>query len=86
MNLPQYDELHVVSDLHMGGRPGFQILREGKRLAGFIEWVGQQRPNRPVALVLNGDVIDSLAEDIASYVAIADAVAMVERLFAYDAF
>ena len=86
MGLPQYDELHVVSDLHMGGRPGFQILREGKRLAGFIDWVGQQRPTGRVALVLNGDIIDSLAEDIGGYVAIADAVAMVERIFAYDAF
>lgn len=86
MDLPQYDELHVVSDLHMGGRPGFQILREGKRLAGFIDWVGKQRPDGKVALLLNGDVIDSLAEDIGGYVAISDAVAMVQRIFDYDAF
>jgi UDP-2,3-diacylglucosamine pyrophosphatase LpxH len=86
MDLPHYDELHVVSDLHMGGPPGFQILREGKRLGGFIDWVGKQRPQGRVALVLNGDVIDSLAEDIGGYVAVADAVAMVERIFAYDTF
>jgi UDP-2,3-diacylglucosamine pyrophosphatase LpxH len=84
--LPQYDELHVVSDLHMGGKPGFQILREGKRLAGFIRWVGEQRPGGKVALVLNGDVIDSLAEDIRGYVAVDEALAMVERIFADPSF
>jgi len=84
--LPQYDELHVVSDLHMGGKPGFQILREGKRLAGYIRWVGEQRPNGRVALVLNGDIIDSLAEEIEGYVAVDDAVIMVERIFSDPSF
>ena len=80
-SLPQYDELHVVSDIHMGGRPGFQILKEGKRLADFIRWVGQQRPDGRVALVLNGDVFDSLAEDIQGYVAADEAVTMITRIF-----
>ena len=37
MDLPRYDELHVISDLHMGGdRLDFQIVRETKRLAGLV--------------------------------------------------
>ena len=85
-SLPQYDELYVVSDIHMGGRPGFQILKEGKRLADFIRWVGQQRPDGRVALVLNGDVFDSLAEDIPGYIAADEAVSMMTRIFNDQAF
>ena len=85
-DLPSFDEVHVVSDLHMGGRPGYQILREGKRLAGFVRWVGNQRPKGRVALLLNGDVIDSLAEDIGGYIAIEDAVTMLQRIFEYQTF
>jgi UDP-2,3-diacylglucosamine pyrophosphatase LpxH len=86
MDLPQHDELHVVSDLHIGGAPDFQVMNRGGRLAGFIRWVAAQRPEGRVALVLNGDVIDSLAEDISGYVAVHDAVPMLHRMFKYDAF
>jgi UDP-2,3-diacylglucosamine pyrophosphatase LpxH len=86
MDLPQFDELHVVSDLHMGGRPGFQVMREGKRLAGFVDWVGRQRPDGRVALLLNGDVIDSLAEDTGGYVATSGALTMLRRIFDDNAF
>jgi predicted phosphodiesterase len=84
--LPRYDELYVVSDIHMGGRPGFQILRESGRLAGYIRWVGQQRPDGRVGLVLNGDIIDSLAEEVGGYIAADEAVAMMGRLFNDQAF
>jgi hypothetical protein len=83
---PRYDELHVVSDLHMGGGRGLQIFKQGKRLANFIRWVGKQRPHGRVGLVLNGDVIDSLAEDIGGYMATSDAVIMVERIIDDEAF
>lgn len=82
----RYDELYVVSDIHMGGRPGFQILKESKRLANFIRSLGQQRPEGAVALVLNGDIIDSLAEDIGGYIAADDAVTMMTRIFNDPAF
>jgi UDP-2,3-diacylglucosamine pyrophosphatase LpxH len=85
-DLPAFDELHVISDIHMGGKPGFQILRETKRLANFIRWVAQQRPDGRVALVLNGDVFDTLAEDIRGYVAVEDAVATVQRIIDDDSF
>src|SRR5262245_22052771 len=79
-NLPEYDEVHVISDLHMGGPQGFQILKETPRLANFIRWVAGQRPGERVALILNGDVIDTLAENIAGYIAIDDAVSTVQRI------
>jgi len=37
----------------MGGpQLGFQILRETPRLANFIRWVGEQRPDNGVALIV----------------------------------
>jgi UDP-2,3-diacylglucosamine pyrophosphatase LpxH len=80
MELPQFDELHVISDIHMGGAPGFQILRETRRLAGFVRWVASQRPDGRVALVLNGDIVDTLAEQIDGYVAVHDAEPTIDRI------
>lgn len=79
-DLPSFDEVHVISDLHMGGRAGFQILRETERLANFILRLAQQRPDGRLALVLNGDVFDTLAEDVIGYVAVDDAQATVDRI------
>jgi len=39
MTLPLFDEIHIISDLHMGGVGDFQILRETRRLAAFISYV-----------------------------------------------
>lgn len=81
IDFPEYDEIHIISDIHMGGnKVDFQILRETERLANYIDWVGQQRPGGRVALILNGDVIDTLAEDIHGYVAVDEAIATVERI------
>lgn len=80
---PCFDEVHVISDIHMGGKPGFQILRETARLAGYIQWVGEQNPAGEVALVLNGDIFDTLAEDLQdkqAYIAIADAIPVLQRI------
>ncbi len=79
--LPELDELYVVSDIHMGGASGFQILKEGPRLGTLIRKLATARPGKRVGLVLNGDVIDSLAEDIDGYVAIDDADRMMARLY-----
>jgi UDP-2,3-diacylglucosamine pyrophosphatase LpxH len=79
-DLPSFDEVHAISDLHMGGKIGFQILRETDRLANFIRRLGKERPEGSVALVLNGDVFDTLAEDVIGYVAVDDARATVERI------
>lgn len=79
-NLPAYEELHIISDLHIGGVPGFQIFKETQRLANYILKVKDIRPDGRVALILNGDVIDTLAEDSGGYVATDKAVALVERI------
>lgn len=79
-DLPAFDEVHVVSDLHMGGRAGFQAFRETLRLAHFIRRVANQRAGGTLALVLNGDVFDTLAEDIPGWIAVDEARAVVRRI------
>lgn len=85
-DLPQFDDLHVISDLHMGGRPGFQILRETGRLAAFVDHLRQLPLDRNVALVLNGDVFDTLAEEGDAYIAVETAVSTVTRIMDDPAF
>jgi UDP-2,3-diacylglucosamine pyrophosphatase LpxH len=60
-NIPQFNELYSVSDLHMGGaQSGSQIFNSGLELAGLIEFL-RTKPGM-VALVINGDMVDFLAE------------------------
>jgi UDP-2,3-diacylglucosamine pyrophosphatase LpxH len=89
----RFDALYVVSDLHLGGqrdeRGDFQIFNRGARLGGFVRHVTAERPDQDVALVLNGDVIDSLAdESVPGYVALdaGTALALMERLYADRSF
>jgi len=82
MPFPQYDEVHVVSDLHIGGENDFQILRETRKLAAFIRWVAEQQPDGRVALVLNGDIIDTLAEKNVDYIAVDNAEVVIGRIMA----
>ena len=78
---PRHDEIHLISDIHMGGAQGFQVLKETARLAGFVGWVAASRPNDRVALILNGDVIDTLAEDaLDGYIAVDNATQIVARI------
>lgn len=59
------NSLFVISDLHLGGEPGFQICStEGQtRLADFIRYItAQKNTDQDVHLVLNGDIVDFLAE------------------------
>src|SRR5205085_1009003 len=64
--------LFVISDLHLGGapasdgKPSFQMCSEkGRmRLAEFIGYAASQRKsNQDVHLVINGDIVDFLAEE-----------------------
>jgi UDP-2,3-diacylglucosamine pyrophosphatase LpxH len=81
-----HDVLHAISDIHMGGVEGFQILKETQRLAGFIRRLSTERPGERLALVLNGDIVDTLAEDIGGYVATGNAVAIITRIMDDAAF
>lgn len=61
IGLPDYDALYSISDLHLGGLPGGQIFAKGHRLQQFLRWLAGPGPNATrCALVLAGDVIDSL--------------------------
>jgi UDP-2,3-diacylglucosamine pyrophosphatase LpxH len=71
VHLPLYEDLYVVSDLHLGGTKGSPIFRSGENLAALIKHLAYTYPTHggQRALILNGDVIDSLAEVIDHYVA-----------------
>lgn len=79
--LPCHAVLHVISDIHMGGELGFQILRETGRLSNYLLRLGAERPGDQIALVLNGDVFDTLAEELGgSYIAIDQVQRVVTRI------
>src|SRR5262245_48819506 len=80
------DELYSVSDLHLGGPPGLQIFNQGTRLAAFIDLLAARPKERKVSLVLNGDIVDFLAEDGGAYLSPKRAQAMLERIFQDPAF
>ena len=55
----------VISDLHLGGKPGFDMCpaKGQARLAEFLRYVaGQKTSTQDIRLVVNGDIIDFLAE------------------------
>ncbi len=91
MYLPTFDELWVVSDIHMGGdHRDFQIFNRGDRLAKLVDHITALPDDVDAALVLNGDIIDSLAEEqfVPGYVALdaGSAVRMMEHIYSDKAF
>lgn len=84
--LPQFDELYVVSDLHLGGTAGFQIFNSGRELAGLIDRLRELPSERRVAFLVNGDFVDFLAERPASHFDPAGAVAKLDRIVGDPAF
>jgi UDP-2,3-diacylglucosamine pyrophosphatase LpxH len=83
-----FGEVHVVSDLHLGGGQGAQIFDQGKELAGLILQLANQpaSASEPLALVLNGDVVDFLAGDDALDFDPDHAVAKLDRIIADASF
>jgi len=83
-----FDAAYSVSDIHLGGAGSFQIFNHGPRLARFIDHVTAQPAGKDIVLVLNGDVIDSLAEPGVGYVALDEdqALNMIERIMADRSF
>lgn len=79
-----FDEIHVVSDLHLGGMPGFQIFCQGDTLAAMIRGLAAAPASRRVGLVLNGDIVDFLAESPAAYLDPAGAIEKLKRIFNED--
>ena len=87
--LPVFEELYVVSDLHLGGTTGWRIFAQGARLAALVrELTNRQAPRGgSLGLVLNGDTVDTLAENLPDYVADPSAAeAILDRIMRHDDF
>ncbi len=81
--------LFVISDLHLGGAENFQMCSAAgrKRLVKFVHWVATQKAQgEELRLVINGDIVDFLAEvnpegGYSAFIADEDqAVATLERI------
>lgn len=83
--LPHYDELYSVSDLHLGGPAGFQIFNSGAELAWLIDHARDSQADH-VALVINGDFVDFLAEQPSKYFDPEGAAAKLTRITEDEAF
>ncbi|HTV23090.1 MAG TPA: metallophosphoesterase, partial [Polyangiaceae bacterium] len=88
MGRETFGEVHVVSDLHLGGGRGAQIFDQGKELAALIQLLAGKpaSASEPLALVLNGDVVDFLAGDDALDFDPDHAVAKLDRIIADPSF
>lgn len=64
--MDKLDQIHVVSDLHLGGARGHQIFNQGEALAAVVDHLAGVAGQR-VGLVLNGDIVDFLAADDAKH-------------------
>lgn len=60
--IPHFDELHAISDLHLGGVEGRQIFNLAPLLAAVIRDLTSRPKDRAICLVINGDFVDFLAE------------------------
>lgn len=82
MSLPHFDALYVVSDLHLGGGPSKerQIFNQGQLLADTILHLTTAEASKHVALVLNGDIVDFLAEKDAKVFDPEGAVGKLDRI------
>ncbi|HET9211753.1 MAG TPA: metallophosphoesterase [Thermoanaerobaculia bacterium] len=84
--LPEFDELHVISDLHLGGKTGFQIFNSGAEAQWLIDQLTAEPPKKRIALLINGDLVDFLAEENARYFDSENAVKKLERIAGDPAF
>lgn len=87
MNPPlEFDELHVISDLHLGGVKPFQIFGSTAELSELLRILALIDKSRQVALVINGDFIDFLAEEPGRYFDPDGAVDKLDRILNDDSF
>ena len=82
--LQSFDELYVISDLHLGGKTGFQIFNQGATLSAFIDGLTGKAPDQRVGLVLNGDSVDFLAEASTEYLDPQGAVQKLQKILIED--
>ena len=83
--IPQFDGLYVISDLHLGGPTGFQIFNSGNELARLIDYLATINPAERIALLINGDFVDFLAERPSLHFDPAGAIEKLDRIATNDA-
>lgn len=83
-SIPQFHELYVISDLHLGGPPGFQIFNSGAELKRLINHLGGRPAESRVALLINGDFVDFLAERPSVHFDPAGAIEKLDRIATKD--
>lgn len=84
--LPQFDNLFVISDLHLGGLPNFQIFNAGVQFQRFLDHLRKMPSERKIGLLINGDLVDFLAESPARAFDPEGAVAKLVRISTEPAF
>ncbi len=80
------DILHVISDLHLGGKEGFQIFRCGQEFETFSHALCAEAASARVHLVVNGDFVDFLAEHPAECFSVYHAEEKLRRILADPSF
>lgn len=81
----EVQELYVISDLHLGGEKDFQIFGSSKELEWLIDHIARREVDN-IALLINGDIIDFLAEPIPTYFDVDASIHKLNQLFARDEF
>lgn len=79
--MEQLDQVYVVSDLHLGGATGRQIFKGESLLRELMLLIARHPADRRVALVINGDFVDFLAEPGARYFDPTGAAEKLARIF-----
>ncbi|WP_162054682.1 metallophosphoesterase [Pontibacter pamirensis] len=86
-DLPQFEELYAISDLHLGGTRGFQIFNAAAELKSLVQHLRTSvNQKKKVGLVINGDFVDLLAENQPVYFDPVNAVDKLKRIAEDDAF
>jgi UDP-2,3-diacylglucosamine pyrophosphatase LpxH len=80
----QFDQLYIVSDLHFGGEPGFQIFGSQAEMIWLIQHLTQLDSDQQIGLVINGDFIDFLAEAPSRHFDPDGALKKLERIALHD--
>lgn len=76
----EYDEVHIISDLHLGGEGDFQIFDASDELVALIHDLRTRDKDLNIGLVINGDFVDFLAENKAACFNPERAVEMLQRI------
>jgi UDP-2,3-diacylglucosamine pyrophosphatase LpxH len=86
--IPRFDDVYIISDLHLGGPPGFQIFNSGSELTRLVESLCADTPTPPrkIALVVNGDLVDFLAERPFAYFDPSGALDKLDRIVKDETF